>query len=197
MHRFLRNYRSTPHCTTGVPPATALFGRSMNIKIPQISDMPTTPVEFRSRDLEKKQKMKNNADNKNYVKPSDLNIGDTVLVKNPPVVKKSETPFEHDTYRVTNKNGSMLTARNKKGREVTRNSSYFKRIDPNIASDQDMDAEYAHETLMMEETPPEDAADPDGPPTMVDQNEACVPANTEQSRHRENRKPAWLKDYVS
>ena len=68
MHRFLWNYRSTPHCTTGVPPATAFFGRSMNIEIPQLSDMLTTLVEFRSRDSEKKQKMKNNADNKSYVR---------------------------------------------------------------------------------------------------------------------------------
>ena len=113
----------------------------MNIKIPQVSDMLTTLVEFRSRDSEKKQKMKNNADNKSYVKPSDLKIGDTVLVKNPPVVKKSETPFEHDTYQVTNKNGSMLTKRNKKGREVTRNSSYFKRVNPNIALDQGRDVD--------------------------------------------------------
>jgi transposase InsO family protein len=197
MHRFLRNYRSTPHCTTGVPPATALFGRSMNIKIPQVSDMLTTPVEFRSRDFEKKQRMKNNADNKSYVKPSDLKIGDTVLVKNPPVVKKSETPFEHDTYQVTNKNGSMLTARNKKGREVTRNSSFFKRVDPNIASDQDRDVNIEQETVMTEETPPEDAAGPDGPPNVVDQNDVGVPANIEQSRRREIRKPAWLNDYVS
>ena len=141
--------------------------------------------------------MKNNADNKSYVKPSDLKIGDTVLVKNPPVVKKSETPFEHDTYQVTNKNGSMLTARNKRGREVTRNSSYFKRVNPNIASDQDRDVDIEQETVMMEETPPEDAAGPDGPPNVVDQNDVCVPGNIEQSRRREIRKPAWLNDYVS
>ena len=197
MHRFLRNYRFAPHCTTGIPPASALFGRSMNIEIPQVSDVLKTPVEFRSRDFEKKQKMKNNADNKNYVKPSDLKIGDTVLAKNPPVMKKSETPFERVTYQITNKNGSMLTARNKNGCDVTRNSSYFKSVDPNIASDQDKDEDYAHETVMMEETPPEDAADPDGPPAVVDQNDVCVPASIEQSRRRVIRKPAWLKYYVS
>jgi len=159
--------------------------------------MLTTPVEFRSRDFEKKQKMKNNADNKNYVKPSDLKIGDTVLVKNPPVMKKSETPFEHDTYQVTNRNGSMLTARNKKGREVSRNSSFFKRVDPNIASDQDRDVNIEQETVMTEETSPEDAADPDGLSNVVDQNDVCIPANIEQSRRRDIRKPAWLNDYVS
>ena len=92
----------------------------------------------------------------------------------------------------------MLTARNKKGREVTRNSSYFKRVNPNInASDQDRDVNIEQETVMTEEAPPEDAADPDGPPNAVDQNDACVPDNIEQSRRREIRKLAWLNDYVS
>ena len=34
MHQFLRNYRATPHCTTGVAPATALFGRPIRTKMP-------------------------------------------------------------------------------------------------------------------------------------------------------------------
>ena len=38
------------------------------------------------------------------------------------------------------------------------------------------------ETVMTEETSPEDAADPDGPSNLVDQNDVCVPANNEQSR---------------
>ena len=30
MHQFLLDYRTTPHMTTGVPPATILFGRSLS-----------------------------------------------------------------------------------------------------------------------------------------------------------------------
>uniref|UniRef100_H2ZXD0 Gypsy retrotransposon integrase-like protein 1 n=1 Tax=Latimeria chalumnae TaxID=7897 RepID=H2ZXD0_LATCH len=37
MYKFLGNYQATPHCTTGVSPATALFGRPLKIKLPEIS----------------------------------------------------------------------------------------------------------------------------------------------------------------
>ena len=96
MHRFLRNYRATPHCTTGTPPATALFGSNINIKIPQmtISDVPHRPVDFQSRDSERKEKMKAYADSKNYVRPSGLKLGDNVLLKSNPTLK-SCPPFEN------------------------------------------------------------------------------------------------------
>ena len=37
MYRFLRNFRATPHTTTRVPPATALFGRAMKTKLPEFN----------------------------------------------------------------------------------------------------------------------------------------------------------------
>jgi hypothetical protein len=36
MHRFLRNFRATPHTTTKIPPATALFGRALKTKLPEL-----------------------------------------------------------------------------------------------------------------------------------------------------------------
>ena len=36
MYKFLRNYRATPHTSTKTPPATALFGRPMKTRLPQI-----------------------------------------------------------------------------------------------------------------------------------------------------------------
>ena len=37
LQRFLLNYRATLHCTTNVPPATALFGRNIRTKLPEKS----------------------------------------------------------------------------------------------------------------------------------------------------------------
>jgi len=34
MYQFMRNYRAAPHCTTGVAPATAIFGRPIRITLP-------------------------------------------------------------------------------------------------------------------------------------------------------------------
>ena len=35
LHVFLRNYRDTPHPSTGVPPATLIFNRPMKVRLPQ------------------------------------------------------------------------------------------------------------------------------------------------------------------
>lgn len=57
MYQFLRNYRSTPHCTTGVAPATALFGRPIRIKLPSPVAVPSSeghdPVIMRERERER------------------------------------------------------------------------------------------------------------------------------------------------
>ena len=55
MYQFLRNYRATPHCTTGVAPATALFGRPIRVKLPNpVTAVPSgeshDPVTMRRRD---------------------------------------------------------------------------------------------------------------------------------------------------
>ena len=34
LYQFLRNYRTTPHCTTGVAPTTTLTGKPIRIKLP-------------------------------------------------------------------------------------------------------------------------------------------------------------------
>jgi len=36
MYRFLRNYRATPHTSTGQPPATLLYGRPIKTKLPEL-----------------------------------------------------------------------------------------------------------------------------------------------------------------
>ncbi|KAK3756277.1 hypothetical protein RRG08_066393 [Elysia crispata] len=78
LYSFLRNYRQTPHSTTGQPPSLLMFGRQTRSKLPTTS---TTPSHNQQTlyDLSKltgsfqKQKMKNYADNKNS-KPSNINI---------------------------------------------------------------------------------------------------------------------------
>ncbi|VDI20257.1 Hypothetical predicted protein, partial [Mytilus galloprovincialis] len=42
MYRFLRQYRNTPHSSTGVNPFKLLFGRETNTKLPSIPKEKTT-----------------------------------------------------------------------------------------------------------------------------------------------------------
>ena len=87
MYQFLRNYRATPHCIAGVAPATALFGRLIRIKLPCPVAVPCEsnfkPARLRERDAHQKLKMKTLAESRRPIKDSDIQVGDTVLVKQP------------------------------------------------------------------------------------------------------------------
>ena len=128
LNRLLRNYRATPHTTTRVAPATAMFGRPMKTKLPEVTT-PCTDPEIRERDRTAKAKMKKHADNKRYIKPSTVKEGDTVLVKRDDSKRKSDTPYGPRPHIVVEK-GSMVTAQDDDGVPVTRNSSFFKSVPP-------------------------------------------------------------------
>ena len=91
--RFLRAYRATPHCTAKVAPADLMYsGRKFRTRLP----IGVTPREHNfeelfQRDLEKKMQMKGYADNKRYVKPSDIQVGDSVLVQREAINKTCHT----------------------------------------------------------------------------------------------------------
>lgn len=123
---FLRNYRATPHSTTGVPPAELLFGRKMTIKLPEL--VPTSPSrsQFADIDLKKKEKMKVYADTATNGRPHTLQVGDTVLARQRRQNKLS-SPYNKHPYTIVQIKGSMITARNATS-YITRNSSQFKKI---------------------------------------------------------------------
>ena len=67
----------TPHCTTGAPPATILFGRTIKNRLPHLITPIAEDSSIRERDTEAKRKIKQYADRKVYVKPNDLRVGDS------------------------------------------------------------------------------------------------------------------------
>ena len=97
--------RSTPHCTTGKPPAVLLFGRNIRNKIP----VPPTstpaddiPVTVRQHDRERKEKIKSYADDHNRASLSNVKKGDTVLLRQPRQTKLSTT-YDAKPYIVEEK----------------------------------------------------------------------------------------------
>ena len=123
---FLRNYRATPHSTTGVSPAELLFGRNMNVKIPEL--VPTSPSrsQFADTDLKKKEKMKEYANTATKARPHSFKVGDTVLVRQR-LVNKLSSPYNKHPYTIVQIKGSIITARNATS-YITRNSSQFKKV---------------------------------------------------------------------
>ena len=108
LNKLLRNYRATPHSTTRVAPATALFGRPMKTKLPEVT-IPCSDPEIRECDRAAKAKIKKHADNKRYIKLSTVKEGDTVLVKRDDSKKKSDTPYDPRLHTVVEKKGSMVS----------------------------------------------------------------------------------------
>ena len=135
--KFLRNFRSTPHPTTGVSPASLMFqGRQVRSRLPEITRL-YDDVQIRNKDADQKRKMKYHAD-KHLVVPKQIEVGDQVLVKQKKDTKFTTT-FKVTPYMVVKKKGSMLTATNKDGHTITRNRSFFKLFgkSPIVGSDLD------------------------------------------------------------
>ena len=84
------------------------------------------PVALHEQDARQKLKMKCRAESKGAIRECEIQVGDTVLVKQPRRGKLS-TPNHPTPLIVTDKNQSMLTVEGPNSK-VTRNSSHFKRF---------------------------------------------------------------------
>ena len=84
MYKFLRQYRATPHPSTGQTPYRLLFNREPRTKLPQTSENAVDVAldeMVRTRDSEAKRIMKYYGDQRNRAVNSDIQVGDTVLMK--------------------------------------------------------------------------------------------------------------------
>ena len=147
LYNFLRQYRATPHCTTGVSPSEALNQRQMRVTLPQLpqqAEASESHKKLRHRDAANKAKAKAYCDRRRNAKNSELQVGDTVLVRQPRKNKLS-TPFDARPLEIVQRTGSMITARRGDYR-ITRNVSFFKHFNgirtmntPDAYSEDDFD----------------------------------------------------------
>ena len=95
LNRCLRNYRATPHPSTGEAPAKLMFGRRMRTKLPEVTKITPNPEVF-DRDNHQKQIMKMNAESRLKLvrDESYLQLGDTVLLRREGMIRKEMTPYE-------------------------------------------------------------------------------------------------------
>ena len=129
---FLRNYRATPHDSTGVAPAELVFKTSRSTcklaNFNRDSKCENSGLELTARmnDQISKDRMKVNMDRKLHSKPHSFKIGDEVLVKWKQT-NKSMSIFDPSSFKVSNIEGSMITAE-RLGKSITRNSSFFRKV---------------------------------------------------------------------
>ncbi|RUA05416.1 MAG: hypothetical protein DSY43_04620 [Gammaproteobacteria bacterium] len=222
MYVFLSNYRATPHPSTSKSPYNLSMNRPVRTKLPSM-DFGQQDSQVLLKDTHAKARMKEYADKKRHTQPHDIQVGDSVLVRQEKR-NKFTTPFEPVLYTVISVNRSMITAhRTTDEREITRNSSHYKKV--NIQGQrpetpetrpktQDMRPETQEQNIIgfdvsnssseiqipdnqpsVEHQAVQEPQIPDNQPS-VEHQAVQGPAGTRTTRRgREVRKPAWMKDY--
>ena len=109
LYTFLRQYRATPHYSTGVSPSQLLNGRQMTVLLSQVYEKNPQRREVENRDAREKSKMKKNADERRHESDSQLCVGDTVLVRQTRKNKMSAA-FDPRSLKVSVKKKNIITA---------------------------------------------------------------------------------------
>lgn len=198
LYQFLRNYRATPHSTIGVSPAEALFNRKMKIKLPEIPKKPPhtkLDKKIRLQDQINKKKMKDYADQKRRASDPNIQVGDTVLVRQRHENKLSPH-YSPVPMQVTSRKGSMVTA-DRGGRKVTRNSSFFKKV--NLQPEGKADLQVEAESSPDDQEGDEPNVVPQACTAQPEPFESSEPLQPPLSLRRSSRtrfKPRHLQDFV-
>ena len=121
---FLRNYRATPHITTGKSPYELMFkSEATTSKLPKYYKQNQNDNQLREKNNMKKEIMKRNADRNLKTKQVYYNIGDQVLLKNNS--NKFDDKFDRNPYTIVGIKGSMISIQ-RDNVTYARNSSLLK-----------------------------------------------------------------------
>ena len=126
--KFLRNYRETPHPTTGVAPASLILRNPNTSTLPNLNRFKPNELDklARERNDASKAQTKTYADARQGTQERKLVVGDLVLHRWQKT-GKSVPKYDPKPYTVTAINGTMVCA-NRPNHGITRNISFFKRI---------------------------------------------------------------------
>jgi len=127
LRRYVTKYRCIDHATTGKSPAELLFNRKMRGKLPELHADYRSDLETRDRDAEVKAKTKAYADRSMNAKPSEIQVGDQVLVRQEKKDKLS-TPFNPVPFQVVSKTGNSVVVETPSGTQYSRNTSHVKKF---------------------------------------------------------------------
>lgn len=129
LRKYLRQYRSLPHPATGRSPAELLFGRTLRGKIPVPSQRSPLDQEVRDRDNASKAVGKMYADARRHAQPSDICVGDQVLMQREQP-GKLQTRFSPEPLTVVSRAGNSVVLVTADGTQYSRNTSHLHRYTP-------------------------------------------------------------------
>ena len=127
LRRYVTKYRGIDHATTRKSPAELLFNRKIKGKLPELHADYRPDLEISDRDAEVKAKTKAHADKFMNVRPSDVQVGDQVLVRQEKKDKFS-TPFNPSPFQVVSKTGNSVVVESQGGTQYSRNTSHVKKF---------------------------------------------------------------------
>ena len=148
MWKRLRNYRNTPHPSTGKSPAELMMARQLKTRIPTFVSPSSSKVhqEAKRKDREERLARKEEFDKKHKARNQDIKKGDKVLIKQqkttikPPYNPKPFTVIDVKGTQVKAERGSEVKLRNKaKMKLLKKRPEYLGRKEEEIESSSDED----------------------------------------------------------
>ena len=213
---FLFHYRVTPHTVTGLSPAELLMGRKLRDKLPklQISGEQATEADWqklmKEREYRAKMKQKTYADKKRGARPSDIAVGDRVLLKQSRENKLS-TNFERHPYKVVRRDGNAVVIEDVEGNSRMRGIAHIKKYiereenqqNPNLVESAVADAKVPIADTSSQDISPQSKVS-ESPVLEADVPIADVTISNNSSQPivsgsrpvRNKRPPVWMKDYI-
>lgn len=124
----VKAHNNATHRTTGKVPNELMFGRKLRHGLPLIgrAAVMIDDEEVRERDWSEKLVAKERENSRRHAKPSELRTGDEVYLKRDSK-KKGESLFDSTIYKVIENNKGNVTAQDVDGREVKRDSTFFRK----------------------------------------------------------------------
>lgn len=139
VERLIYNYNRRPHSTTGEIPLIVMLGQDIFDQLPSIETAWRDEVsddeefsEMKILDATNKGKAKEYSDKYFHAKPSNIQIGDQVVVKN--VDRSKLAPnFHPRKFKVIEKTGEKLILKDDEGAILKRNTALVKKFSPFLA----------------------------------------------------------------
>lgn len=126
---YLMMYRTTQHSTTFKTPSEMMFGRNNRDKLPCITNPVEIDEEMADRDKVEKEKEKVYVDARRNARQSDINIGDSVLIKRFCKLNKLSPTFDPNVCKVISISGAEAVVESEETHKIyRRNLSHLKKL---------------------------------------------------------------------
>ncbi|XP_055615000.1 uncharacterized protein K02A2.6-like [Toxorhynchites rutilus septentrionalis] len=132
LRKYLLMYHTSNHTTTGKPPSELMFGRRARTKLPTVPPVQIEDGEIRDRDRMEKEKGRQYADIRRKARPSGIQVGDHVLVKQMKKKNKVSADYSPEQFQVVQKNGTDVLLKSLfSGKNIRRSAAHLKVVPSN------------------------------------------------------------------